>query len=378
MFSPAGQVNASASAGSKWGAGLLDEFLGWWGRQLLELVPERLRRGAAGGNALIADASEFGLITLTSRRRGGDGRLGQFRADASGVAAMRAAVAGRGAGELVLLRLAPEAALERQVVLPLAAERDPERVLAYDMERLTPFSASEVFWDYAVQLRDKARARLTLRLTIVPRVNIQGLIDLLAEAGGRPDRIEVPTSSGMRSIKLSHAGEDGGRAFWRSGPLSTQTGLIVLAVLLFLVLVSPFLHQQVALAAARDRLDALAPPMAQVDALRRRISGRGAGGDAVAAETRRLGDTLEALAAVTEILPNDSYLTEFTMRERKMTLSGLSASAPKLISGLSSDPRIRNPAFTAPVTRTEPVRLGGGASEQPQRDVFSIRAELAP
>ena len=71
---------------------MLDEFFSWWGRQLLELVPERLRRDAAGGNATVADASEHGIITLTSRRRGIEGdRLGQFRADASGVAAMRAA-----------------------------------------------------------------------------------------------------------------------------------------------------------------------------------------------------------------------------------------------------------------------------------------------
>ena len=361
---------------------MLDEFFSWWGRQLLELVPERLRRDAAGGNATVADASEHGIITLTSRRRGSEGdRLGQFRADATGVAAMRAAVAGRPAGEPVLLRLSRQAALERDVVLPLAAERDPERVLGYEMERLTPFTANEVFWDYAVRLRDKARARLTLRLTIVPRVNVQGLIDLLTEAGGRPDRLEVLTASGPRSIKLDHADERGTAGFWHSGWFSGRSRMIVVGVLALLVVVSPLIHQQLALASARERLDRLSPQMAQVDALRRRISGRGAGGDAVAAETRRLGDTLEALAAVTEILPNDSYLTEFTMRERKMTLSGLSASAPKLISGLSADPRIRNPAFTAPVTRTEPVRLGGvGApgADTPQRDVFSIRAELAP
>ena len=42
------------------------------------------------------------------------------------------------------------------MTLPLAAERDPERVLGYEMERLTPFGAEEVFWAFAVQLRDKA------------------------------------------------------------------------------------------------------------------------------------------------------------------------------------------------------------------------------
>ena len=359
-----------------WDGGLLEEFFSWWGRQLLDLMPQRLRQDAAGGNALVADAGAPGLITLSRRRGGNEGRLGQFRADESGVPGMRGLVAGRPRGEPVLLRLSSQVALERDVTLPLAAERDPERVLGYEMERLTPFGAEEVFWAYAVRLRDKARARLTVRLTIVPRADAQGLIDLLAEAGGRPAWLEVPTAQGTRAITLSHA--EGGGGFRRSGPFSAQTALIAAAVLAVLVLVSPFLHQSLALADVRGRLEMLAPQMDQVEALRRRISGRGAGGDAVAAETRRLGDTLEALAAITDILPNDSYLTEFTMRERKMTLNGLSASAPKLISGLSADPRIRNPAFTAPVTRTEPVRLGGAFADTPQRDVFSIRAELAP
>ena len=50
-----------------------------------------------------------------------------------------------------------------------------------------------------------------------------------------------------------------------------------------------------------------------------------------------------------------------------MTLSGRSASAPRLITALSADPAIRNTAFAAPVTRIE------GATA----DVFSIKAEIA-
>jgi general secretion pathway protein L len=351
---------------------LLYEFAQWWGRQLWDLVPARLRQEAGDGRALVADAAEPGVITLISRRRSGEGRLGQFRTDGSGTQALRAALASRPSGESVLLRIAPGAVLERDVNLPLAAERDPERVLGYEMERLTPFTADEVFWSTLIRTRDRARGRLGLRLTIVPRAAVQGLIDLLTEAGGRPALLEAPTAHGLRSIMLSHADAP------RLTLVSSRTGLAVIGVLTALVLMSPFLHQSLAMADVQDKLDTLAPQMSQVEALRRRITGAGSGGDAVAAESRRVGDTLEALAAVTEILPDDSYLTEFTMRERKMTLSGLAASAPKLISGLSSDPRIRNPAFTAPVTRQEQGRIGIGTQEAAPRDVFSIRAELAP
>jgi general secretion pathway protein L len=341
---------------------LLGEFFDWWGRQLLDLVPARLRQAAMGADAVIADATVPDTLVVLRRRRGVEQRLGQMRLDESPTPSLRAAFNARPHGEQVLLRLPASAVLERSVILPLAAERDPERVLGYEMERLTPFSPDEVFWGFAVEERDRDRARLILRLTVVPRSAVASLIDLLAGLGGRPNLLEAQTAGGMRSIKVSHDGAAAARNF-----LSTRMLAYAAAALAVLVLISPYLRQSLELSDLQDRIDAMAPRVRQAEALRRQISGAGAGNDAVVAETRRLGDTLEALAAITEILPDDSYLTEFTMRERKMTLSGLSASAPKLISGLSADPRIRNPAFTAPVTKSETNHL----------DVFSIRAELA-
>jgi hypothetical protein len=48
-------------------------------------------------------------------------------------------------------------------------------------------------------------------------------------------------------------------------------------------------------------------------------------------------------------------------------MSGQSATAARLISALAADPAIRNPAFSAPVTRNETTHT----------DLFSIRAEAA-
>jgi general secretion pathway protein L len=341
---------------------LLGEFIDWWGQQLLDLVPPRLRRHATGTDGLIVDASSPGSVVLLRRRRGVEQRLAQARLEEQGLTPLRAALNGRPRSEPVLLRLPAERVLERIVTLPLAAERELDNVLGYEMERLTPFTAEEVFWGHALQERDRARGRLKLRLMFVPKASVAGLIDQLAALGGRPDRIETAAPDGPRVIRLAHAGVASG-----SVALSTRNLAAAAAVLFLLVLASPFLRQSLALAEVQDRLDGMASRIEQVEALRRRIAAASAGGDAVAAETRRVGDTLEALAALTDILPDDSYLTDFTMRERKMTLSGLGASAPKLISGLSADPRIRNPAFTAPVTRSETNHL----------DVFSIRAELA-
>jgi len=341
---------------------VLVEFWTWWRQHLLELVPEALRRGGgADADALIVEAAADGAIVLARRRRGVEQKLASIRLDEPGLPTLRAQLNARPNGEPVVLRLPANAALERQVTLPLAAEREHQRVLGYEMERLTPFTADEVFWSGAIESRDRARGRLGLRLTIVPRAGLQPLIETLAASGGRPSLIEAPTPGGMRAIQLKHDAAPS-----RIGRLTPQTARLVMAGLAALVVISPFLRQALDLHDAQLALDVLKPRMELVDTLRRRILGAGAGGDAVAHETKRLGDALGALAAITDVLPDDSYLTEYTLRERKITLSGLAASAPKLISLLSADARVKNPAFTAPVTRNEQTKM----------DVFSIRADL--
>jgi general secretion pathway protein L len=111
----------------------------------------------------------------------------------------------------------------------------------------------------------------------------------------------------------------------------------------------------------------LQPALAQVETLRRGLAAGDAERDILAREMDRTGDVLQTLATVTRILPDDTFLTDFSLRERQMTLAGRSASAPRLITGLSADPAIRGTAFAAPVTRME------GATA----DVFSIKAEIA-
>ncbi len=140
-----------------------------------------------------------------------------------------------------------------------------------------------------------------------------------------------------------------------------------MCALAVVAVVLPLGLQAVALYTTNTAIAELQPTINQVETFRRDIAAGDAGRDILIQETERTGDVLQTLAAVTRILPDDTYLTDFSLRERQMTLSGRSASAPHLITGLSADPAIRNTAFAAPVTRIE------GATS----DVFSIKAEVA-
>ena len=99
----------------------------------------------------------------------------------------------------VVLRVSPDLLLEREVVVPLAAEQDLRRVITYEMDRLTPFRADEVFWTCDADRRDPARNRLHARVTIVPRVRVQPVLAALHRAGLVPMRIEAGGSAGSHT-----------------------------------------------------------------------------------------------------------------------------------------------------------------------------------
>ncbi len=336
---------------------MLRELVLWWARQVRALLPSRLLPDIDRADALLVDA-QGAEIALTLRRRGRETKLGQVPPTGSSLP-----VTLRRRPRRVVLRLRPGALLERVVVLPLAAERNLERVLGYEIDRLTPFAAASVVWQAAVAWRDPAQGRVTVRLSLVPRAELVPALDMLARVGIAPTCLEAVARDGSaRRIALEAASA---RRAGRRG-LALAGGCV--AALAVAVLVMPFVTQSLARGATERAIAALAPRIARVEALRKHIADGAAGVDALTAERARTGDVLLVLAAVTQILPDDTVLTEFSLHQGKLGISGQSPAAAQLIPALAADPTFRNPTFAAPVTRA-----ADGHADQ-----FVIHAELAP
>jgi general secretion pathway protein L len=331
----------------------------WWAEQMRALLPEGLRGPSPDReDALIAEApSPAGPFTILLRRRRRETALGTFGPD--DITPLRAAIRRRGRPPAAILRVPAQSLLEREVPLPAAAEPELDRVIAYEMDRLTPFSADDVFWDAGVVGRDRTRNQLRVRLSLLPRAAVERLLATLEAAGVKAGRIEVGRAGGVRRISLRHEPATRRNA-------GTRALAMLTAVLAVAAVATPFVMLQRALSEVNGRIDALRPAVTEAEALRRRIAANATGADAIVAERARLGDALGVLATVTEILPDDTFLTEYTYRQRRVVMSGEAAAAAKLIGLLSADPLIRDPSFTAPVTR----------SETGKSDLFVIRAEI--
>lgn len=332
---------------------MLAGFVAWWLARIAELFPWIAAGGAAGrlADAVVIDVSAPDALTAWLRRNGRE------EAITLGVAARMAS------RRPILLRPAATSVLEKRHVVPSAPRRDLEPLLRHELGRITPFPADALFWRWDSRVRPTDRTRTEVTLTMVPKMAVAAALDKLAAVGIQPRFLEVAKPQRLCLLAIRDAGADGSfRQHLLRGLAWTCAGLAVVALIL------PFVLQALALHATNGAIADLQPAVAEVEALRRSITAGGAGQEVLTQEMQRTGDVLQVLATVTRILPDDTYLTDFSLRNRHLSISGRSASAPRLITGLSADPAIRNAAFAAPVTRIE------GASV----DVFSIQGEIVP
>ena len=347
---------------------MLKDFLIWWAEQMLALLPAGVARmgSASGAEALIVarGADDPERLDIALRRGGRETPMGAIRVDETGIAPDGRVLGERKRPGTIVLRTGAEHLLERHIELPMAAERDLSRVLRYEMDRLTPFDAEEVFWHATVERRDRVRGRLHVRLSLVAVAAIAPVMAALRRIGVTPTELQAPApDGGMRRIGLEPP--DDGRA-WRRHRMAMAAGAVC-ALLALVAIGLPFMRQSLAFWAIEARIGDLQPKVAEVEALRRRSASEGAGADVVTAERARTGDVLQVLASVTELLPDDTVLSDFTLSQGKLGIGGTSSAASRLIPALAGDPLIHDPAFIAPVTRAEE----GGV------DRFAIRAELA-
>jgi general secretion pathway protein L len=343
------------------------KFFLWWFGQLAELVPGRLRGPDAAARDAVVITPAGPLYRMTddidvSLRRGGqEASLGRFVISESGLDRVP-----RAAGTPAILRLDPGEVLGKTLSLPLAAERELDQVLEFEMDRETPFNAEELFWTYRLTRRDRQAGTLLVRLLLLPRARLEGLLARLGEIGLRPSWAEIaggPDQGSRVPLSEHQTGPQGSARRW-----SVRVAGAICILLAFGAVLVPFARQSAESADTERRISADRQIAGEAEKLRQEIDQLSGSIGLVDSERAKAGRPVAVLAALTRLLPDDTYLTEFAQQQRKVTLSGRSAAASRLIGMLAGDDLLRNPAFAAPVTRIEATRS----------EVFSITAEVAP
>jgi general secretion pathway protein L len=332
-------------------ASSLSRFLSWWGRELASLLPARVR-------ALLAERRDEVLIEWTADalhiERRGRQPLAATRIERSGDAALlRAGIEkftqSAEDAPLQLLCLPPARVLLRSLALPAAAEANLRQVLAFEMDRQTPFRAEQVHYDCRIGARDEATRQLTVDVALAPRASLDPDLAALGELGVGLDGVDV-RSAGEPRMGFNLLPPER-RAVRRNLWLQINLGLGALGlVLLVVVMAQSVANRETALETLRAETTRQRDEARGVAALRAELKTAIEGANFLSERKRARPPISDVALDVTERLGNDTWLQRLSLNGDQLQLQGQSREAAGLITVLQQSPYMDTPALQGAIT----------------------------
>jgi general secretion pathway protein L len=326
---------------------IVRQFWRWWIMELWGIVPAPIRRHVGKRRNAFVVAFEGEGATLLRETASERTVLAQIDFAAIDADLRRLVAAKERERARVRVRLESRQALRTIVSLPLAAEDNLQEVLGFELDRKTPFRASDVYFGHRLEERDRDAQSLSVALTVVPRRNVDSALSAVRKLGFEPDGVEVAAQAG---------GEPEPLPLWETTTAQPRRiGFAVRTAIIGLFLASAV----AAYASTQTGSDERDDLSRKVSEARVRAAKAQELRDKIAAiESERSAansaDRLQAnvwLSELTRLLPDDTWLDRLSLSTKKVTMSGHSASSSNVIRVLEGSQLFATPAFDAPVTQ---------------------------
>ena len=329
----------------------LQEFLCWWGGELAFLVPKPLLKLLGGGRARLVLSRKVDGLQASYLSEEGVRKIELSPLDEN-------ATSNRGLvfvenpelddAELVL-RLGPEQSLVRVFKLPAIAEENLQQVASFEMDRLTPFNASQVYFDVKLIERLPGTRQIRVELAATPRKLLDGILDELIALGWNPERVDV--DAGNDSLGHNLLPEKFRPQKSRLPRILTIASTILLFSLLISVLGLPILMNQRLLAELQSQVKSVGKTAKEVQELRENAEKLTNENGFLAQKKRHEPAMVDMLDELTKVIPDQTSLNGLQFRERKVIIQGLSPAASSLIERMEASPYFQNTSFVSPVTK---------------------------
>jgi general secretion pathway protein L len=253
---------------------------------------------------------------------------------------------------------------------PLPAQSKPylDGIVRHQLERLTPWRASDVLYSYQTTPAGADDSRLIVTMAATTRALHQRRLEHLAILQPRNLRLVYRGALEGKDVAISVSGNKGSvqrEQHMRRVLGWSAAGLGVASVLAVVLLTLSWQRTEATLETAER----------EVADLRAKLAGAGPvmsrGDREVEAVFDRRQNTpfaTVALNSLSEALPDDTWLTDFRVAEGHVRVSGVSRSVSQLVPLLEASPSFAEATFFAPTTRL-PNSKG---------DRFHLDAKLVP
>ncbi|MFO1422743.1 MAG: PilN domain-containing protein [Candidatus Competibacteraceae bacterium] len=334
----------------------------WWREGLLAWLPVGFRRWLAGSARRLVLAVEDGACVLTREEPGHTQELERLDRSMPDWKAIADRFRTEHPQQWVL-RVPASQALIRIVTLPLAAEKNLRQVAGFEMDRLTPFAAAQVYYDAAVLERQPESRRLRVELIVLPRAAVEPMLAHLRQQGLPPDALEV--AGGRPNLNLLPPEQIPARGLWsrrwRVAVITVSLSLVAAAVAL------PIWQQRALVFESIARVDQAKKTAHEALALRDQLDKTLESSRMLARKKQSAPARVDLLRELTAILPDDTWLERLQIKGDNVQLIGQSSKASALVGIVEASKWLSGSGFTSPVT-TDP-RTG--------KERFMLNAHIA-
>ncbi|ADJ29178.1 PilN domain-containing protein [Nitrosococcus watsonii] len=336
----------------------ISSFLDWWGQGLLGCLPRRVRQWFWRETTSVVLEPQGSGVRVQRERGESRENLGFYE----------------GAGQwdnlleedtVLVFRLPPGQVLSKSLVLPSAAEENLRQVLAFEMERHTPFAVNQVYYDFAIRKRNLATRQIVVSLIVVPRRILDEWLERLSHWGLQPAVVDVAGADREHTNLLPEEKRSS-----KARPLPRLNMGLGLALILLLAaaILLPLWQARTVVIELMPRVAAAQQKAESVMAIRQQLEKVVEASAFLGKEKHAYPSAVELLYELTHILPDNVWLQQLTFSRGRAELDirGEAAEASALIALLEVSPYFQSVQFRSPVTTN--ARTG--------RDRFHITAQI--
>ena len=355
----------------------VSDFWIWWRAEISRMLPDRLALlGGAGGTPLLLVENDE-VAAIDPRAAPGSA---EKRASLAGLDEPRRRAAVRSLLESIgetrnraRAALRHDEALVRRVTLPAATEENLAQVLAFEMDRLSPFNADEVYFDQRVVSRDAANGQIVVELAMARRETVDARVRELRSLGVSVQGVALRDDASRSAVPFDLLPSEQRGARETPNERLVRNALIAAVLLLFVAaLVYPVWRKREAVKEMLPVVEKARQEAQATDAVVRELERQAADYNFLLARRHSWYPTAAYVDEITRVLPDHTWLQQLDIRNagkaREVVMTGETASSSKLIELIEQSKLLQNASPRGPTTR----------GSVPGSERFMIGAELRP
>ena len=256
--------------------------------------------------------------------------------------------------------------LRKELKLPAAAESNLKQVLAFEMDRQTPFRAPDVYYTWKIREGEKDSGQIHVELFVMPRKPVDAALDSLLGRGLAASGVDVLENGLGIGVNLLPP-EKRHRVIYPRTRLNIGLAIAAL-VLLVMVMVESLGYKAGRVKELEEAIAGVQDEAKLVQKLREQVVETGEAASFLTRHRAASPMAIEVLADITNILPDDTYLDRLVISPDSVLLQGKSSNAQQLIELVNNSAVFDNAEFRGS------TRLDTGSG----LEIFEVNADLAP